>query len=103
MKDKPSYLAKAFNARPLGMPIPPNWFGIGVRRIPRLDDFDLLFERATEFVIGVAGRQAFTTSPFLLIEFLALALGDFDHLGERGTRGQQLQVQPGHLPHIVDL
>ena len=29
MKDKPSYLAKAFNARPLGMPIPPNWFGIG--------------------------------------------------------------------------
>ncbi len=28
MKDKPSYLAKAFNARPLGMPIPPNWFGI---------------------------------------------------------------------------
>jgi hypothetical protein len=25
---KPSYLAKAFNARPLGMPIPPNWFGI---------------------------------------------------------------------------
>ena len=29
MKDKPSYLAAAFNARPLGMPIPPNWFGIG--------------------------------------------------------------------------
>jgi hypothetical protein len=28
MKDKPSYLAAAFNARPLGMPIPPNWFGI---------------------------------------------------------------------------
>ena len=28
MKDKPSYLATAFNARPLGMPIPPNWFGI---------------------------------------------------------------------------
>jgi hypothetical protein len=28
MKDKPSYLARAFNARPLGMPIPPNWFGI---------------------------------------------------------------------------
>ena len=28
MKEKPSYLAKAFNARPLGMPIPPNWFGI---------------------------------------------------------------------------
>lgn len=27
-KDKPSYLAAAFNARPLGMPIPPNWFGI---------------------------------------------------------------------------
>jgi hypothetical protein len=25
---KPSYLAAAFNARPLGMPIPPNWFGI---------------------------------------------------------------------------
>jgi hypothetical protein len=25
---KPSYLARAFNARPLGMPIPPNWFGI---------------------------------------------------------------------------
>ena len=25
---KPSYLAKAFNARPLGMPIPPNWFGL---------------------------------------------------------------------------
>jgi len=29
MKGKPSYLAAAFNARPLGMPIPPNWFGIG--------------------------------------------------------------------------
>jgi hypothetical protein len=29
MKDKPSYLAAAFNARPLGMPIPPNWFAIG--------------------------------------------------------------------------
>jgi hypothetical protein len=28
MKEKPSYLAAAFNARPLGMPIPPNWFGI---------------------------------------------------------------------------
>jgi len=28
MKDRPSYLARAFNARPLGMPIPPNWFGI---------------------------------------------------------------------------
>lgn len=25
---KPSYFAAAFNARPLGMPIPPNWFGI---------------------------------------------------------------------------
>lgn len=25
---RPSYLAAAFNARPLGMPIPPNWFGI---------------------------------------------------------------------------
>jgi hypothetical protein len=29
MKDQPSYLAAAFNARPFGMPIPPNWFGIG--------------------------------------------------------------------------
>lgn len=28
MKGKPSYLASAFNARPLGMPIPPNWFGL---------------------------------------------------------------------------
>jgi hypothetical protein len=29
MTGKPrSYLAAAFNARPLGMPIPPNWFGI---------------------------------------------------------------------------
>ena len=28
IKDKPSYLAAAFNARPFGMPIPPNWFGI---------------------------------------------------------------------------
>jgi hypothetical protein len=28
MKGKPSYLAAAFNARPLGMPIPPNWFGV---------------------------------------------------------------------------
>jgi hypothetical protein len=28
MKDKPSYLAAAFNAKPLGMPIPPNWFGL---------------------------------------------------------------------------
>jgi hypothetical protein len=25
---KKSYLAAAFNARPLGMPIPPNWFGL---------------------------------------------------------------------------
>jgi hypothetical protein len=25
---KPSYLWAAFNARPLGMPIPPNWFGL---------------------------------------------------------------------------
>lgn len=29
MTDKPrSYLAAAFNARPFGMPIPPNWFGL---------------------------------------------------------------------------
>ena len=28
MSDKPSYLWEAFKARPLGMPIPPNWFGI---------------------------------------------------------------------------
>lgn len=27
-KSKPSYVAAAFNAKPLGMPIPPNWFGI---------------------------------------------------------------------------
>ena len=25
---KRSYLAAAFNARPLGMPVPPNWFGV---------------------------------------------------------------------------
>jgi hypothetical protein len=28
VKGRPSYLAAAFNARPLGMPIPPNWFGV---------------------------------------------------------------------------
>lgn len=28
MKGKPSYLREAFNARPFGMPIPPNWFGL---------------------------------------------------------------------------
>ena len=28
MSAKRSYLAAAFNARPFGMPIPPNWFGI---------------------------------------------------------------------------
>jgi len=28
MNKKPSYLAAAFNAKPLGMPVPPNWFGI---------------------------------------------------------------------------
>jgi hypothetical protein len=28
MKGRPSYVGRAFNARPLGMPIPPNWFGI---------------------------------------------------------------------------
>lgn len=28
MKGKRSYLAAAFNARPFGMPIPPNWFGL---------------------------------------------------------------------------
>lgn len=28
MNGKRSYLATAFNARPLGMPIPPNWFGV---------------------------------------------------------------------------
>ena len=28
MSRKRSYLAAAFNARPFGMPIPPNWFGI---------------------------------------------------------------------------
>jgi hypothetical protein len=28
VKEKPSYLAAAFNARPFGMPIPPNWFGL---------------------------------------------------------------------------
>ena len=28
MKGKPNYWWEAFNARPLGMPIPPNWFGI---------------------------------------------------------------------------
>jgi hypothetical protein len=28
MKGKPNYFWEAFNARPLGMPVPPNWFGI---------------------------------------------------------------------------
>jgi hypothetical protein len=28
MSGRRSYLAAAFNARPLGMPVPPNWFGI---------------------------------------------------------------------------
>jgi len=28
MKEKPSYLWKAFNARTLGMPVPLNWFGL---------------------------------------------------------------------------
>jgi hypothetical protein len=28
MKGRRSYLAAAFNAKPFGMPIPPNWFGI---------------------------------------------------------------------------
>ena len=28
MKGKPSYLWEAFKARPFGMPIPPNWFGL---------------------------------------------------------------------------
>jgi hypothetical protein len=28
MSGKPSYLLAAFNARPLGMPVPPNWFGV---------------------------------------------------------------------------
>jgi len=28
MNRKPSYLAAAFNAKPLGMPVPPNWFGL---------------------------------------------------------------------------
>jgi hypothetical protein len=28
MKTKRSYLAAAFSARPLGMPVPPNWFGL---------------------------------------------------------------------------
>lgn len=28
MSEQPSYLRAAFNARPLGMPIPPNWFGL---------------------------------------------------------------------------
>src|SRR6185436_7792574 len=28
MSDKRSYLAAAFNARPLGMPVPPNWFAL---------------------------------------------------------------------------
>ena len=28
IKKKPSYLSAAFNAKPFGMPIPPNWFGL---------------------------------------------------------------------------
>jgi hypothetical protein len=28
MRGKPNYFWEAFNARPLGMPVPPNWFGI---------------------------------------------------------------------------
>jgi len=28
MSDRPSYWWAAFNAKPLGMPIPPNWFGV---------------------------------------------------------------------------
>jgi hypothetical protein len=28
MKRKPSYFWSAFNARPFGMPVPPNWFGV---------------------------------------------------------------------------
>ena len=28
MREKPNYFWEAFNARPLGMPVPPNWFGI---------------------------------------------------------------------------
>jgi hypothetical protein len=30
MSTKRSYLAAAFNARPLGMPIPPNWLALGI-------------------------------------------------------------------------
>ncbi len=30
MKSKRSYIAAAFNARPFGMPIPPNWFGLAI-------------------------------------------------------------------------
>ena len=30
MSGKRSYLAAAFNARPFGMPVPPNWFGVAV-------------------------------------------------------------------------
>src|SRR4051812_3366612 len=28
MSEKPNYFWSAFNARPFGMPVPPNWFGL---------------------------------------------------------------------------
>ena len=74
-----------------------------MRGVARLDDFELLLEAAAQLVVGVAGREPLAAAPFLLVELLALAVGDRDDFGERGARGQQLQVQPGHLAHVADL
>ena len=77
--------------------------GVAMRVLARVDDLELLLEAAAQFLVGIAGRQAIAATPFLLVERLALAIGHRDDFGERGARGQQLQVQPGHLADVADL
>jgi len=77
---KPSYLMAAFNARPFGMPIPPNWFGL-----------------TTFAMLG-----AFLSPGFLLlgagleIAYLALLAGNqrFRHVVDAGAMQRQQADDP---------
>ena len=77
---------------------------IGVRGAARADHLELLLEAALQLVVGVAALQPRRSSrALLLVEVALLALRRRDHLQDRGARGEQLQVQPGHLAHVADL
>jgi hypothetical protein len=63
MSGKPSYLWAAFNARPFGMPIPPNWFGLAALGLlgAFVSPGFLLLGAGLEiaYLMGLSGNQRF--------------------------------------------